>query len=114
VSVVEVAIVDGVATITLNRPDTLNPFTEEVEAELIAAFDRTDADDDVKAVILTGAGRAFCAGMDLSGGGGAFEDWRSSNSAPDGSQVHVGGEELPMRRDGAVASCSESIPRSSQ
>lgn len=63
---------DGVATITLNRPDKLNSFTARMMYELISAFDVTDADDDVRAVIVTGAGRAFCAGADLSSGGDTF------------------------------------------
>lgn len=63
-------VADGVATITLNRPDKLNAFTPKMAYELIAAFDHTDADDEVRAVIVTGAGRAFCAGADLSGAGG--------------------------------------------
>ena len=57
---------DGIATITLNRPDKLNAFTGRMMYEIIAALDITDADDDVKVVIFTGAGRAFCAGADLS------------------------------------------------
>jgi enoyl-CoA hydratase/carnithine racemase len=66
--------VDGnVATITLNRPEQLNAFTTRMMFELIDAFDRTDADDDVRAVIITGAGRGFCAGADLSGGGDTFD-----------------------------------------
>jgi enoyl-CoA hydratase/carnithine racemase len=63
---------DHVATITLNRPDRLNAFTGTMMHELIDAFDRTDADDDVRAVIVTGAGRGFCAGADLGGGGDTF------------------------------------------
>ena len=63
---------DHVATITLNRPDKLNAFTSQMMHELIAAFDAVDADDEVRAVIVTGAGRAFCAGADLSGGGDTF------------------------------------------
>ena len=59
---------DGVATITLNRPDKLNAFNTQMMRDLIAAFDVTDGDDEVKAVIVTGAGRAFCAGADLSAG----------------------------------------------
>lgn len=65
-------VTDGIATITLNRPDKLNAFTGRMMYELISAFDLTDANDDVKAVILTGAGRAYCAGADLSSGGETF------------------------------------------
>jgi len=64
---------DGVATITLNRPDKLNAFNTQMMKDLIAAFDVTDADDAVKAVIVTGAGRGFCAGADLSSGGETFD-----------------------------------------
>jgi len=65
---------DGIATITLNRPDKMNAMTFGMGLELIEAFDRTDADDRVKAVIVTGAGdRAFCAGADIGGGSGSFD-----------------------------------------
>jgi enoyl-CoA hydratase/carnithine racemase len=67
------AVDDGIATITLHRPDKLNAFTAQMRDELIAAFDATDADDAVRAVIVTGSGRAFCAGADLSGGGKTFD-----------------------------------------
>ncbi len=63
---------DGVCTLTLNRPDKLNAVTATSIEELIRAFDDADHDDRVRAVIVTGAGRAFCAGADLSGGGGTF------------------------------------------
>lgn len=66
------AVADHVATITLNRPDKLNAFTATMALEMIAALDVVDADDDVRAVVVTGAGRGFCAGADLSGGGGTF------------------------------------------
>jgi enoyl-CoA hydratase/carnithine racemase len=65
---------DGIATITLNRPEKMNAFTTQMRDEMIAAFDRTDADDAVRVVIVTGAGdRAFCAGADLSKGGATFD-----------------------------------------
>lgn len=63
---------DHIATITLHRPDRMNAFTGTMMNEVIDAFDHTDADDDVRAVIVTGAGRAFCAGADLGGGGETF------------------------------------------
>jgi enoyl-CoA hydratase/carnithine racemase len=67
------AVDDGVATVTLDRPDRLNAFTDRMLHELVDAVDRADADDDVRAVIFTGRGRAFCAGADLSAGAETFE-----------------------------------------
>ena len=66
-------IADGVATLTLNRPDRMNAFNETMVRDMVAAFDITDADDDVRAVIVTGAGRAFCAGADLASAGDTFD-----------------------------------------
>jgi enoyl-CoA hydratase/carnithine racemase len=63
---------DRVATITLDRPEQLNAFTSRMMHELIAAFDEADADDEVRAIVVTGRGRGFCAGADLSGGGQTF------------------------------------------
>ena len=63
---------DGVLTITLDRPDRLNAFTVRMSQELIDAFDHADSDDEVRAVVLTGAGRGYCAGADLGGGGATF------------------------------------------
>jgi enoyl-CoA hydratase/carnithine racemase len=73
-------VADHVLTITLNRPDRLNAFTPTMGRELIEAFDHADADDDVRAIVVTGEGRGFCAGADLGGGGGTF-DWRDRQQA---------------------------------
>jgi enoyl-CoA hydratase/carnithine racemase len=67
------ALEDGVAVVTLNRPEKLNAFNTQMMRDLIALFDATDADDAVRAVIVTGAGRAFCAGADLSAGAQTFD-----------------------------------------
>jgi enoyl-CoA hydratase/carnithine racemase len=64
----------GVLTLTLNRPDKLNAYTAQMGRELEVAFRRADADDAVRAVVVTGAGRAFCAGADISGGADSFGD----------------------------------------
>jgi enoyl-CoA hydratase/carnithine racemase len=75
---------DRVLTITLNRPERLNAWTATMGRELRAALDRADADDQVRAVVITGAGRAYCAGADLAGGGETF-DWRgreTDNAVP--------------------------------
>ena len=69
----------GVLTITLNRPDRLSAWTPTMGQELMAAFDAADADDAVRVIIVTGAGRGFCAGADLQGGGSTF-DWRERQS----------------------------------
>jgi enoyl-CoA hydratase/carnithine racemase len=82
---------DGVLTITLDRPDRLNAFTQTMGRELIEALDRADADDDVRAVVVTGAGRGFCAGADLGAGGATF-DWRERDGGEAGVPRDGGGQ----------------------
>jgi enoyl-CoA hydratase/carnithine racemase len=82
---------EGIATITLNRPDKMNAFTGRMMYEIISALDVTDADDNVKAVIFTGAGRAFCAGADLSSGGATFSKGGSDIQTKQGVPRDGGG-----------------------
>ena len=88
--------VDGVATVTLNRPEKLNAVTSVLLRELHSAFDEADADDAVRAVIVTGAGRAFCAGADLSAGTQAFD--RSRRERPEAGDEHRDGGGLVTLR----------------
>jgi enoyl-CoA hydratase/carnithine racemase len=90
---------DGVLTITLNRPERLNAFTETMRRELIAAFDLADADDDVRAVVVTGEGRGFCAGADLAKGGATF-DWRRAHAAGGGGSGEADEGDWDVPRDG--------------
>ncbi len=82
---------DRIATITLNRPDKLNAFTTRMMRELIDVFDRVDGDDDVRAVIVTGAGRGFCAGADLSSGAATFAKGGSDEQTSAGVPRDGGG-----------------------
>lgn len=90
------AVADGIATITLHRPEQMNTFNAQMMQELIAAFDATDADDVVRAVVVTGAGRAFCAGADLSSGGSTF-DFEKRYGAPADTPHRDGGGRVALR-----------------
>jgi enoyl-CoA hydratase/carnithine racemase len=89
-------VADNIATITLHRPDKLNAFTNRMLKEIISAFDEIDADDNVRAVIVTGSGRAFCAGADLSGGGETFAKGGSDVAAKTGV-IRDGGGLVALR-----------------
>ena len=79
---IRVSVADNIQTITLHRPDKLNAFTGQMMHELIAAFDEADANDDVRVVIVTGEGRAFCAGLDM----GRFEAMKAQGEAIAGTR----------------------------
>jgi enoyl-CoA hydratase/carnithine racemase len=87
------AVEDGILTITLNRPDRMNAFTPVMMRELIAAFDLADRDDEVRAVIMTGQGKAYCAGADLGAGGETFDYAKRPDRLDQGS---------PIREDGSI------------
>ncbi|HEX7777440.1 MAG TPA: crotonase/enoyl-CoA hydratase family protein [Parvibaculum sp.] len=92
---------DGILTITLNRPDKLNAFTGQMMFDLLDAFDKADADDNVRAIIVTGEGRAFCAGADLSAGAKTF-NYMARNDRP----ASMGN---PVRADGTVDWSDEAV-----
>ncbi|WP_296616508.1 crotonase/enoyl-CoA hydratase family protein [Sphingomonas sp.] len=85
---IRVDVTDHILTITLDRPKAMNAFTAQMMREMVAAFDRADKDDDVRAVIVTGGGdRAFCAGADLSAGGATFDYAKGPRWSDAGSPV---------------------------
>lgn len=92
---------DQILTITLNRPDKLNAFTGQMMMEMIDAFDKADADDDVRAIIVTGEGRAFCAGADLSAGAKTF-DYEKRDDRPDK-------QGNPVKADGSIDWSDEAV-----
>ncbi len=87
---------DNILTITLNRPERLNAFNGQMNTEIIHALDAADADDEVRAIIFTGAGRGFCAGADLSGGSSTF-DYDSDGRSTDPADHRDGGGLLTLR-----------------
>src|SRR5690625_544880 len=91
-------VADRVATITLDRPDRLNTFTVRMYEELVDAFDRVDGDDDVRVVVITGRGRAFCAGADLERGADTFRSAAKEESV--GAASDGGSALSSMTEDG--------------
>jgi enoyl-CoA hydratase/carnithine racemase len=97
-------VADGVLTITLNRPDRLNAWTATMASEVHVALDRADADDEVRAVIFTGAGRAYCAGADLERGGETFT--KRDHDHDDGDSVpRDRGGQLTLR----ISDCTKPV-----
>lgn len=88
---------DNILTITLNRPERLNAFNQTMMTEIMDALDKADADDNVKAIIVTGAGRGFCAGADLSGGSNTFDYESNGRSSGDPADHRDGGGLLTLR-----------------
>ncbi|MGH8113197.1 MAG: crotonase/enoyl-CoA hydratase family protein [Rhodanobacteraceae bacterium] len=94
----EIVVDDGIGTIFLNRPAKLNAFTRQMKNELIVAFDFTDENDEIRTVIVTGKGRAFCAGADLSSGGNTFDySTRANDSAHPEDARRDGGGQVSLR-----------------
>jgi enoyl-CoA hydratase/carnithine racemase len=95
---------DGICTITLDRPDRMNAFTVTMCEQLLAAFDRTDADDDVRVVVVTGEGRAFCAGADLGAGTATFDyDATAADDPAAEARMERNAEGVPRDHGGLVA-----------
>jgi enoyl-CoA hydratase/carnithine racemase len=93
---IQYQVAERILTLTLHRPDKLNAFTARMLSELLDAIDRADQDDEVRAIIVTGAGRAFCAGADLSSGSGTF-DARAGAEGVGIEQRRDGGGRLTLR-----------------
>ena len=107
---------DGILTLTLNRPDHLNAFTVTMANELISAYDRASADDAVRAIVVTGSGKAFCAGMDLNGEGNVFGLDESLNptladlrTRADDPQIRDGVRDTGGRVSLAVQRCTKPV-----
>ncbi len=113
---IEYQVDDYILTLTLNRPEHLNAFTVEMAEELIQAFNRASDDDAVRAIVVTGAGRAFCAGMDLSVGGNVFgldealspglEDMEQGLDDP---EIHSGVRDTGGRVTLAIYDCAKPV-----
>jgi enoyl-CoA hydratase/carnithine racemase len=115
-STVDWSVEDGLLTLTLDRPEQLNAFTVTMAEELVDAYDRASADDDVLAVVVTGRGRAFCAGMDLSSDGNVFgldeslsPTWDDLQDRLDDPEVVAGVRDTGGRVSLAVYRCTKPV-----
>ena len=96
-SAIEVERDDGIVTLTLSRADRMNAFTVRMALELLDAFDRIDADPEVRVLIVTGAGRAFCAGADMATGGATFD--ADDDATKDAMSGFAAGLDPRLRRE---------------
>lgn len=110
------AVNDGILTLTLNRPEQMNSFTVEMANELEAAFNRASADDAVRAIVVTGAGKAFCAGMDLTRAGNVFglneaqrPTLQDMNERLDDPVIHDGVRDTGGRVTLAIFNCAKPV-----
>lgn len=115
-STLDYRVADHILTLTLNRPEQLNAFTVTMADELVHAFNRASDDDDVRAIVVTGAGRAFCAGMDLSVPGNVFgldEDQRPTvvdmQQRLDDPAIHQGVRDTGGRVTLAIYDCKKPV-----
>lgn len=97
---IEYEVADHIATIALNRPEKMNTGNTQMIVELLKALDAVDDDDDVRAVVLTGRGKAFCAGADLSGGSKTF-DYAAGDSSVEAPEAPAETSAGKLYRDGA-------------
>lgn len=107
---------DGILTLTLNRPEQMNAFTVEMANELVAAFNRASDDDSVRAIVVTGAGKAFCAGMDLSKSGNVFgldetqqPTLQDMNERLDDPAIHEGVRDTGGRVTLSIFNCKKPV-----
>ena len=114
--ILDYAVADRVLTITLNRPDNMNAFTVEMANELIDAFGSAGQDDEVRAIIVTGAGKAFCAGMDLSVAGNVFgldetlkPTMKDLEERPDDPEIYHGVRDTGGRVALAIFDCPKPV-----
>ncbi len=115
-STLDWTVTDGILTLTLNRPEQLNSFTVEMANDLVAAFGRASEDDAVRAVVVTGAGRAFCAGMDLTRPGNVFgldesqqPTLQDMNTRLDDPAIHEGVRDTGGRVTLAIFNCTKPV-----
>ena len=112
----KVAVADQILTLTLNRPDAMNAFTVEMASELIDVFNKASDDDDVRVIVVTGEGKAFCAGMDLRKTGNVFgldetlrPTMQDMNERLEDEEIHIGVRDTGGRVNLAIYDCKKPV-----